>query len=64
MWTIISATYLSIAGLSLIPFGLVGAMGGMLSGDSNRKIAGLVVLSAALWPASLGSWLYSTLKNR
>lgn len=63
MWTIISAVYLSVAGLSLIPFGLVGLMAVGLGSGKPLQVTGLVLLSAATWPVSLGSWVYSKLKS-
>lgn len=63
MWTIVGATYLSVAGLSLIPFGLVGLVAVGLGSGKPLQVGGLVLLSAATWPVSLGNWLYHKLKD-
>lgn len=63
MWTIVGAAYLSVAGLSLIPFGLAGLMAVGLGSGKPWKVTGLVLLSAATWPVSLGNWLYHKAKS-
>lgn len=64
MLTIAGAVYLSIAGLSLIPFGILGWFGGKLSSVHPAKTTSLVLLSAATWPVSLRSWAYSIVKSK
>lgn len=63
MWSVVAAVYLAIAGLSFIPYYLISAFGGMLSGSSNIKILALSILSAILWPVGVGAGLYSKLKG-
>lgn len=63
MWTIVGAVYLSIAGLSLIPFGIIGLIAIGLGSGKPAKVTGLVLLSAATWPVSVGSWLCHKAKS-
>lgn len=63
MWTIAGAVYLSIAGLSMIPFGIMGLIATGLGSGKPARVTALVLLSAATWPVSVGSWLYHKAKS-
>jgi hypothetical protein len=63
MWSTVGAVYLAIAGLSLVPFGFMGLMALGLGSGKPFQVAGLVLLSAATWPVSLGNWIYHKLNG-